>query len=425
MDVLIHNATIIDTRSAHHNQVMDVLVEDGVVAGIGKSIRKKKAVEVWQAEGNYLSVGWTDIGAQVGEPGLEHRENLKGAAAAAAAGGYTAVGCFPNTRPVLHSKTEIHYILKNSEELLVDFFPIGAVSTDCNGKDIAEILDMYSEGAVAFSDGEHSIQHAGLMQRALLYVKSFHGLIMNHPMDTSIAAGGQMHEGMVSTSLGLKGIPSHAEELMLQRDIRLLEYTGSRLHAHNISTKESVDLVRQAKKKGLSVTASVAAANLFFDDAALQSFDTYLKVIPPLRSASDKQALIDGVVDGTIDCICSNHVPLEIEKKKLEFPYADFGMIGLETTFSVANTVLADYVPLDKLVSMMALQPRKIFGLPLPVIEQGQPANLVLFDPTLRWTPGELDFFSHSNNTAFLGIPLLGRVSGVINRDKSIRFYHS
>ncbi len=336
------------------------------------------------------------------------------------AGGFTAVMPFPNTEPATHSKSEILYIKNKTQSYLVDFHPIGALSENTKGKDMAELLDMHHAGAVAFSDGKKAVQDGGLILRGVQYATIFNGIIFNSPFDKSIAPHGQIHEGVTSTSLGLPGIPSMAEEIMVQRDLQLLEYAQGRLHFHNISTARSVDLVRQAKKQGLNVTASVAVLNLCLTDEALSHFDTNLKVMPPLREKSDIEALIKGLKDGTIDFIDSNHSPIDTEGKDLEFPYAAFGAIGMESAFSLSNTFLNKKLTIEQLIELWAIKSRTILGLKIPEITEGVTANLTIFNPNEKWTFTGKDIYSKSKNSPLLSQPdlaeLKGRVYGVVNK---------
>lgn len=419
MNRLIRTAHIIDPTSPHHGKTVDLLIKDGIIHKIGTSL-SEEADEVIDAREAYLSPGWLDIGAQTGDPGLEHREDLEHVAAAAAAGGYTGLASFPNTSPTVHSKSEVRYILQQTREELVEFFPIGAVSQDTAGKEITEMLDMRAAGAVAFSDGKQPVTHSGLMLRALLYVKAFDGVILNHPHDTHIIPGGQMHEGIISTQLGMKGIPGLSETLMVQRDLELLAYSNSRLHLYNISSAEAVALVRAAKERGLDITCSVPAINLLYTDEDLQHFDSNLKILPPLRTADDREALLGGLEDGTIDVITSNHVPLEVEAKQLEFPYAEFGAIGLETAFSVARTATRDRLSVELLIDRLTTRPRQLLGITEPAIAEGQAANLTLFDPEKTWTPRLNDIKSKSKNTPFLGSELVGKALAVFRADQSM-----
>ncbi len=414
--LLIKNATIVDKHASFNGQKRDILIDKGIIKKIGTKLTEPKA-QLIVSKDLYVSIGWLDIGVQTGEPGFEHREDFQTLSNAAAAGGYTGLACFPNTLPTIQSKSEILF-LKN-QSTLVDFFPIGALSQDCKGKDLAELYDMASVGSLAFSDGLHSIQSSGLMKRGLEYVKGINGLIVNHPHDKELAEGGQLHEGTVSTSLGMKGLPNLAEEIMLKRDLDLLAYTDSRLHVHNISTAGAVQLVKTAKQKGLKVTASVAAVNLIFDHHALENFDTNFKILPPLRTPKDVKALIKGLKEGIIDCISSSHIPLEKEAKELEFLYADFGMIGLETTFALLHSHLAKNLTLEVLIDKLTYASRKILQIAPPQIKEDTIANLTLFDPNLEWTFTKKHIHSKSKNTPFVDTSFTGNVLGVINNDKT------
>lgn len=388
----------------------DILIQNGVIALMAEQIPAPDGAEVISSEHLCVSPGWLDVGVQVADPGYEHREDLTTAAAAAAAGGFTAMACFPNTEPALHTKSEILYVKSKSAGLPVHCYPIGAISQHVEGKDLAELYDMHAAGAVAFSDGKKAIQDAGLLLRALQYSRAFNGLIINTPHHKTIAAGGQMHEGLMSTSLGLKGIPALAEEIMVQRDLSLLEYSEGRLHIHLISTAKSVSLIRAAKKAGLPVTCSVAVANLCFSDEKLVDFDSNWKILPPLRETSDMYALREGLADGTIDFICSNHTPWHEEAKNLEFPYAESGMIGLQTAFALCRTYLHKELTTPQLVEKLCLAPRSILGLPIPKIAQGERAELTVFDPESEWVLESGHIRSKSKNTPFVGEKFTGKV---------------
>jgi len=416
MTILIKQAKIISPDSPHHGKVRDVLVQKGKITQIAKQISTSKA-EVWQHNNAHLSSGFADIGTQIGDPGFEHKEDLHSAAKAAFAGGYTTLVCKPNTQPVISTKSEVLYI-RNQADSPVDFYPIGAVSKDCKGKEITEMYDMRQAGAVAFSDGCNSLNDSGLMMRSLLYVKPFDGIIINQALDPHLSHGGHLHEGAVSTSLGMKGIPALAEELMLQRDLYLLEYTDSRLHVANVSCANSVSLIRQAKKRGLRVTASVNPMNFAFDDTSLTTFDSNLKVMPPLRENNDIKALKKGLKDGTIDFICTNHTPEDEEGKKLEFVYARPGVIALETTFAVSRTHLNKIIDIEELIQKIAIEPRRIFGLNIPVIAEGETANICLFDPDKTWTFTEKNIYSKSKNTPFVGHELIGKILATMNKSQ-------
>lgn len=419
--LLIRKAVLTDPRHPDSGKTFDLLIRDGMIARMAPTLDSIAEAQVIEADHAFISPGWMDLGVQTGDPGYEHRENLLSVTNAAAAGGFTAIGCLPNTNPALHSKSQVHYLKEAPKNKVVDCYAIGAVSQDCEGKDITEMHDLYAAGAVAFSDGKKPVQHNGLMLRALQYVKAFEGVVMNQPLDNGLAGGGQMHEGVVSTSLGLRGISATAEELMVQRDLFLAEYSNSKLHLSNLSTARSVELVRQAKQRGLKVTASVAVFNLIFDDSALGDFDANFKVMPPLRSRRDMDALLEGLFDSTIDAISANHVPLDEESKKLEFPYAGFGAIGLQTAYAALNTHLGERLNANLWVEKIAINPRLILGLEAPVLQEGAVANFTIFDPRKSWTFTAGINRSKSKNTPFLGTALQGSVLATANREA---FFH-
>ena len=418
MKLLIKQAKIIDPGGPHHGKKLDIFVQNGLIKKVGGNL-EEKADRRLSSRGLCVSPGWVDLGVQIGDPGYEHREDIASVSAAAAAGGYTTLLSWPNTAPAVDTKAGVLYVRRQTQGQLVEIYPIGAVSKQCKGEDITEMIDMQRAGALAFSDGRFPIQSAGLMLRALQYVKSFDGLVINQPLEKDVEPHGQMHEGLISTSLGMKGIPNLAEELMAQRDIYLVGYAGSRLHLANISSAGSVALVRQAKKEGLNVTASTPVMNLLFSDERLKDFDANYKVLPPLRRESDRQALIEGVLDGAIDLITSNHVPLEEDRKKLEFPYAGFGAIGLETAFAALITHLGSKLSIERIVQAISIRPRVLLGLTVPAIAEGQAANLTVFDSTVEWTYTEESVHSRSANSPFIGQQLKGKVLAVIHNRKS------
>lgn len=414
MHLLLKNARIFDGFT--ESPAQDILLLNGQIEAIGDQLSVPHGTKVWESSNLCVSPGWLDVGVYAADPGFEHREDLSTAAAAAAAGGFTAIACFPNTDPALHTKSEILYVKNKTKGLPVQCYPIGAVSHGCEGKDLAELYDMHAAGAVAFSDGKQAVQDAGLLLRALQYVQAFQGLVINVPHHKTIAAGGQMHEGVMSTSLGLKGLPALAEELMVQRDLSLLEYSEGRLHIHLLSTAKSVAMVRAAKKAGLPVTSSVAVANLCFTDEKMADFDSNWKITPPLRGQSDLAALREGLADGTIDFICSNHTPWHDEAKNLEFPYAEFGMSALETSFALCRTHLGAEMGINDLVQKMSIAPRRILGIPVPKIAKGEQAEWTVFDPDAEWVLDAKNIRSKSHNTPFIGQTLKGKVLGIISK---------
>ena len=390
------------------------MIENGVLTSIEPTISSQtdKIVDV---PGLHVSPGWVDVFAHFCDPGLEFKETLETGAAAAAAGGYTDVMVLPNTTPVVHNKATVEYIVQKSRTLPVRVHPIGSITRNNEGKELAEMYDMEQSGAVAFSDGTCSVQSSGLLLKALQYVKAVDKTIIQLPDDRAINPGGLMNEGVVSTRLGLPGRPAIAEELMIARDIELVKYTGSRLHFTGISTAKSVALIRQAKAEGLYVTCSVTPYHLFFSDEDLKDYDTNLKVNPPLRPKSDRDALRGALLDGTIDCIATHHLPQDIDNKVSEFEYAKYGMIGLQTAFAVVRTAVPE-LSVERLVELFAIAPRNIFGLPATAIHKGARLSLSLFAYNEDWHFEHN--YSKSANSPFLGKTLTGRPLGIINQDK-------
>jgi dihydroorotase len=412
MNLLIKSATVIDPNSSFHQKVVDILVEDGYITLIAPKVNAK--AEVVDGTGKFVSPGFFDLNCNIGELGLETKEDLQSGTKAAAAGGFTGIALMPNTQPPVHSKAEVEYLLNRAKNNLVDVYPLGTISHKRDGKDMAEMYDMFLSGAKAFTDGNHPVQDAGLMERSLLYTKGFGALIMSYPEDTAIAGKAKVHEGEMSTLLGMKGIPSLAEELMIARDLYLAEYTESKIHFSTISTTRSVELIRDAKKKGLKVTCDVAAHHLLFTDEALAGFDSQYKVKPPLRTQSDVDALIAGLKDGTIDAIVSQHTPHEVEFKDVEFEVAEYGNITLQTAFS---TLLKAGLDLDLIVQKMAVKPREILNVEASIIIEGKKANLALLDPNEEWQYTKQNNQSKSHNSPFIGQNLKGKVVLVCNNN--------
>jgi len=405
MNLLIKSATILYPGSPFHQQTADILIENGLINTIAESIEAD--VEIFDAKGSYLSPGFFDLNCNMGEPGLETKEDLTTGLQAAAAGGFTGVALMPDTQPPVHSKTEVAYLVNKTKANLVDVYPLGTISHQREGKDMAEMYDMYLSGAKAFTDGKRPVKDAGLMERALLYAQGFNALVFSYPEDVAIAGKAKVHEGVVSTLLGMKGIPSLAEELMIARDLYLAEYTGSPIHFSTISTARSVALIGEAKRKGLRVTCDVAAHHLILTDEALLGFDSLYKVKPPLRTQIDIDALLQGLTDGTIDAIVSQHTPQEIEFKEMEFETAEYGMIGLQTAFSLA---LQAGLPVELIVEKLAINPRKILNVSAVVLEEGQPGNFVVFNADDTWTFDKQNNRSKSANSPFLGQNLKGKI---------------
>lgn len=417
MKLLLKSLKIVDPASKYHEKTVDIFIQDDKIVKIGKNLTVSGA-KVIDNIGACVSPGWFDIHVNFCDPGFETKEDLHSGARAAASGGFTGVAVMPNTQPSFHSKSEIEYICNQSKGLLVDVMPVGTVSHERAGKDLSEMYDMKLAGAVAFSDGNIPVRDAGLMSRALLYAKGIEVLVISFAEDPSIAQKGKMNEGEISTLLGVKGIPALAEELMVMRDIYLSEYHNTRIHFSCVSTSRSVELIRAAKKRGVAVTADVSINNLYFDDGKLVEFDSNYKVKPPLRTMQDIKALKAGLKDGTIDAICSQHTPEDLEHKNVEFEIASYGMIGLQTCFSLAIMSLSKMMSIESIIEKITSGPRNVLGLSMPVISEGEKANITIFDPEKTWTLKEERICSKSKNTPLLETPLVGKVLAVYNNQQ-------
>ncbi|NJL13525.1 MAG: dihydroorotase [Microscillaceae bacterium] len=410
MSILIKNVLVSDYRSAFHEQKIHLRIQEGSIAQIQAADELPSLLHketVMEAEGLYLSPGWIDMRVLVPEPGHEHRETLHSARLAAQKGGFTQVALLPNTVPVIQRKNEVAFLKALNAEALVHFYPMAALTRHTKGEDFTEMIDLHQAGVVAFTDGIHPLNDPDLLRKCLLYLQYFDGLLINRPEETQLTRFGQMNEGRQSTLLGLTGMPALAEDLMVMRDLEILRYTGGKLHLGLVSTQKSVGLIRAAKAEGLKVSCDVAVHQLYFLDEDLANFDTHLKVNPPFRGRQDQEALWQGLADGTIDAIVSDHSPQDIEQKHLEFDLAAFGIIGLETLFSVlweANQRRGEaQLPLPLLLEKISHRPRELLGLPPAQISEGVPANLTLFSLHSPWTPSAQTLASLSQNSPFLG----------------------
>lgn len=412
MVLLIKSAKIVDAKSPYHLQKKDILIENGIISKIEDHINQK-ADNIIEIDNLHVSQGWFDSSVSFGEPGFEERETLKNGMDTAMKSGFTKLILNPNTNPVLDHASLIQHIINKSSHHPVDLWLCGALTEKSQGLQMAELFDMHQNGAIVFGDYKNSILDANLLKIAFQYTKTFNGLIQIFFNDNNLSLGAQMHEGDVSTALGLKGQPKMAEIIQLKRDLEILKYTGTSAHFSCISTAESVNLIEMAKADGLDVSCSVPISNLYFTDKALEEFDSKYKIWPPLREKSDQEALIKGVKSGTIDMVTCDHQPLNIELKNIEFEHAEFGSLGLESAFGAINKIF----DLETSVDIMA-RGKARFKQETSHIEEKQMADLSLFDPDVKWTFSDNDIFSKSKNAIFLNENLKGKACGIVNKDK-------
>ena len=412
MNIVLKEARVYNPSSKYHDQVVNIHIQDGIIQSIGQEIAESS--QVIDLSGAFVSMGWMDLRANYCDPGLEYKEDLKSGRHLAAASGFTHVCLLPNTEPVIQDKNDIAYLVRENDHFPTKLHAIAAITKDACGEEFTEILDLYQAGAVAFSDGEKPIWNSDILLKALMYLQKFDGLLMNRPEDRTMTQFGSMHEGINSTILGLNGMPGVAEELMIERDLRLLEYAGGKIHFSTISSAGSVDLIKKAKARGLQVTCDVAACQLIFDEWSVGDFDTNFKVNPPLRTKRDREALLEGVRNGVIDAIVSNHSPQDEENKKLEFDLAAFGMSSQQTVLSM----LGKELPMDTWLEKITVAPRRVLAMEIPEFEKGKVADLTIFDPSRVWSFSQLTNISKSENHPWLGQALYGQVLGIVNQSQ-------
>jgi dihydroorotase len=411
MKILLQQVTIADPLSPHNGKTKDILIVDGIIEKLDDKLEIEDA-QKFPLEHVNVSPGWVDIFSHACDPGFEFKETLETCAGAAAAGGFTRFFTLPNTNPFVDNKAQVEYITQKSKTLPVYAHALGGVSKRGEGKELAEMYDMRQCGAAAFTDGLNPVQSAGLLLKALQYVKTFNGVVIQVPQDKSINAHGLMNEGIVSTMLGLPGMPAIAEELMVSRDIETAQYTDSELHFTGISTERSVECIKSAKMKGLKISCSVTPYHLFFCDEDLHSYNANLKVNPPLRSRNDMLALRKAVSEGLVDCIASHHIPQDWDSKTCEFEYAKFGMIGLQTSYAAVQTACPDLTD-GQIAKLFSLNARTIFGLDKATIDEGQAAELTLFSREV-FKLDKKNIKSKSQNSAFINVAMSGNVVGIL-----------
>jgi dihydroorotase len=415
MKIVLKNATIVDPRSEFHQQKLDVEITAGVLTQIAPSIATTPDDKVIELANLHVSPGWFDSSVSFGEPGYEERETIANGLHVAAKSGFTSIALQPNTLPLLDNQSQIQFVINKAQGFATELYPIGSFTKESAGKDMAELYDMKNAGAIAFGDYAKNIDDVNLIKIGLQYLQDIDSLAVLFCQDHNLKGKGIANEGPTATQLGLKGIPNLAEEIQVARALGIAEYTGGKIHIPTLSTAKSVQLIQEAKAKGIRVSCSVSVHHLVLNDSCLVGFDSRYKVSPPLRAESDRLALIEGVLNGTIDCICSDHNPMDTEHKNIEFDLAKDGTIGLESAFGALLTVLPLAVVLDKLTAG-----KRVFGLPDSTIEVGTKANLSLFNPDETWVFDSAHIRSKSKNAALLDVNMKGRAYGIVNQGQLV-----
>ena len=417
MNILLKAAKIINTATKElHLKKRDILITNGMIAAIAPAIEADKKTKVIQRDNLHVSLGWFDSSVGFGEPGHEERETIANGLLTAAKSGFTDIILNPNTYPLPDSSSDIVFLTNAAKNQATRLYPLGTLTVKSEGEALAELYDMKKAGAVGFNDYKKPTKNSNLLKIALQYAQGFEGLVYSFPMDAQIAGKGVVNEEVMSTKLGLKGLPSLAEDLQIARDLFILEYTGGKLHIPTISTANAVKLIAAAKKKGLDVSCSVAIHNLYLTDEVLEEFDTNFKVLPPLRTKSDTKALIKGLLEGTIDFVTTDHTPLDIEEKNVEFDNAAYGTIGLESAFGILNQLF----DVENTIALLT-KGRERYGLKTPKLAEGEKVCLTLFNPEGSTVFQTENSNSTSQNNAFLGKEHKGKVYGIISNNSLIK----
>lgn len=417
--ILLQKIHIISSKSQWHLKTADISIKNGFIDSIAENISSEGFDSVKNCQGLSVSEGWIDLFSVLQDPGYEFKDTKEHLAKSAAFGGFTRLAVMPNTLPITQSNASVAQIKSLQFDVPVEFLPIAAATNEVEGKEMTELYDLHRAGAVAFSDGTQSLNHVGLLQRILLYLQPFDGVFINKADLKDLTEGAQMHEDHMSTSLGMPGFPSIAEKIAITNDLSIVEYTEGKMHFSHISTADGVALIREAKAKGLKVTADVAAHQLYFTDESLTSFETNFKVKPPFRTQKDIEALWEGIADDTIDAIVSSHHPQDQESKELEYNLADFGILGLETAFGAIHHTKPKNISSEKIIEKLTKGPSTLLKLADYAIQKGAKANLTIFDTSATWVLEKKHIQSKSSNTPFIGKELTGKVIGTISQNKT------
>ena len=419
-DLALLNTTVVDPQSSHHLRQVDIEIKQGYVSRISPSGTLKSDSETHIIDGSdlYLSPGWVDTCVHLCDPGFEWKENLAQLAAAALSGGFTHILCYPNTEPVIDNSQMVYSLRSRAQALPIHVHVAGALTHHIQGKELAELYDMHEAGALAFTDGIHPLQHAGLLLRALQYLLAFDGLLIRYPVDLSLTGEGHVNEGEVATSLGMKGIPELSESATVARELDIVDYAAGKIHFQPLTSPRALAKIQEARSGNGQVSVGTTAFHLAYDDTQIRDFDVMYKVFPPLRNTEQVQLLREAVRRGEIDVLCSAHQAQSVEEKHLDFAMAEFGVLGLQTTFSLANEhlVMEGYISLTRLIEMLSINPRHILQLPAVIIEEGHLADFTLFHPTQEWTYTSAHIPSRSKNTPLIGKALKGLPKGVISK---------
>ena len=413
MNLLLKNTTILENQNPFHKQQVDIEITDGIISNIGKNLTVKAGYEVIEKDNLHVSQGWLDTSVVFGEPGFETTETIENGLKVAAKSGFTSVFLHSNTNPAIDNQAILQFVKSKAQNSVSNLHIVGCLTKNSEGTDLAELFDMKNAGVVAFGDYKKSMTNANLLKIAFQYVDNFDGILFVQPMNKDIKGKGFVNEGVVSTKLGLKGIPAMAEEIEIERNIALLEYTNGKLHIPTITTKNSVDLIAKAQAKGLQITCGVSVNNLVLTDEELVDFNSSTKIYPPLRTETDRKALIEGVLNNVISVITSDHCPVNIEQKQLEYDLADYGSIGLESAFGALQTILPTEVIVEKFTSK-----KSYFNIENSSISEGNKAELTLFNPNEEWVFGKENILSFSKNSIMIGKKMKGKVYGIITNNK-------
>ena len=422
MQLLLKKGRLVDP-AARRDEEIDLLIRDGVIEKMGANLAVHDA-QSYDLKGKVIAPGFIDMHVHLREPGFEYKETILTGAAAAAAGGFTAVCCMPNTEPAIDDESVVRYIQSKAKSALnglVDVYPVAAVTKGRRGEQLAPLAELSDAGAVAFSDDGAPVYDAEIMRRAMEYAAMFGKPVIQHAQEMSMTKGGVMNEGSVSTALGLPGMPSLAEDIMVSRDIQICRYTRGQYHVAHLSTAGAVDLVRRGKGEGVNVTCEVTPHHFTLTDEAVRGYNTNTKMNPPLRTSSDVEAVRKGLRDGTIDVIATDHAPHSFDEKEVEFQFAPFGIVGLETAIGIIVTELVQsgVLTLAQMIEKLSVNPRRILHLPSIVVAEGEAANLTIFDPAAEWIVDPPSLKSRSKNTPFGGRKLIGKPIGVLNNGQS------